>query len=497
MLSALQERIALLQSALDSPSIQWKPLVLALLWIVYVFETTLSIRQYRLYSLQTPPATLASHVDLKTFRKSQEYGRDKARFGFFASAFGQLMSVALVYYDVYAWAWTVAGKVLLHFGQSDTEIPRSIVWMVILFVLREVPSMPLTLYRNFVIEERHGFNKMTIRTFVTDTIKEWALGFVIGVPLISALLFIIRWAGSSFVAYVVLFLFSFQIVAMVLYPTVIQPLFNKLTPLPDGALRDRVVALASTLKFPLSKLYVIDGSKRSSHSNAYFFGVIPGGNKHIVIFDTLIEKSTPDEIEAVLAHELGHWAHNDPAKLLLLSQVQIWVTMSLFTLFINNVSLYRAFGFQVGPTLLEKAMGTSSSDLLNYLPIIVGLELFQLVLNPTDAVIKFLLNAAVRRMEYAADRFAAQLDRPGPTPSELAAAEQFNTQEATETSKVDPHQKEPYIDLLGKALIKLHIHNLSTMHHDPLFSAYHYSHPTLAERLNALQKFRAHSQKDK
>lgn len=164
MLSALQDHIAVLQSSLDSPSIQWKQLVLALLWLVYGFEAVLSLRQYRLYSLQTPPATLASHVDLETFRKSQVYGKDKARFGFFTSAVGQLMSVALVHYDVYAWSWTVAGRVLHHFGQSDAEIPRSIVWMMIMFVLREIPSMPLTLYRNFVIEERHGFNKMTVRT---------------------------------------------------------------------------------------------------------------------------------------------------------------------------------------------------------------------------------------------------------------------------------------------------------------------------------------------
>ncbi|SNX87339.1 probable zinc metallo-protease [Melanopsichium pennsylvanicum] len=490
MLALVQDKIATLQSALDDPTVQWKKLVLALLWLVYGFETFLSLRQYRLYSLDTPPATLASHVDLSTFKKSQVYGRDKARFGFFSSAASQFISVALVYYDVYAWSWTISGNILTSFGQNDSEIPRSIVWMMIMFVLREVPSMPLTLYRNFVIEERHGFNKMTMRTFITDTIKEWLLGFVIGAPLISALLWIIRWAGNSFVSYVVVFLFSFQIIAMVLYPTVIQPLFNKLTPLPDGALRDRVVTLASSLKFPLKHIYVIDGSKRSSHSNAYFFGVIPGGNKHIVIFDTLIEKSTSDEIEAVLAHELGHYANNDPTKLLVLSQMQIGFTMSLFTLFINNVSLYRSFGFQVGPTLIEKASATSSSQLLNYLPIIIGLELFQLVLNPTDALIKFMLNSAIRRMEYAADRFAASLTRPGPTPSELAAATEFNAKEENATVKVDPHQKDEYVDLLGKALIKLHVHNLSTMHHDSLFSAYHYSHPTLAERLNALQALR-------
>ena len=321
-------------------------------------------------------------------------------------------------------------------------------------------------------------------SFISDTIKEWLLGFVIGAPLMAGLLSIIRWAGDSFVTYVVLFLLAFQIIAMVLYPTVIQPLFNKLTPLPEGALRDRVVALASALKFPLKHLYQIDGSKRSSHSNAYFFGVIPGGNKHIVIFDTLIEKSSADEIEAVLAHELGHWAHNDPTKLLLISQAQIIFTMSLFTLFINNASLFRAFGFQVAPVgLVDKLLGT---EVLDYLPIVIGLELFQLVLNPTDALIKFATNAAIRRMEYAADRFAAQLERPGPTEAELKAAVSYNDEKPDVPA--DPHKKEPYTDLLGRALVKLHIHNLSTMHHDPLFSAYHYSHPTLAERLNALER---------
>ncbi|PWN53124.1 putative zinc metallo-protease [Violaceomyces palustris] len=496
LVATIQYYITQLQASLDTPDIPWKPLVISLLWLVYSFETYLSLRQYKLYSRTSPPAALASHVDLETFRKSQAYGRDKARFGFLSGAIMQLLSWAIVQYDIYAWAWTLAGQLLVSLHFSDKEIPRSIVWMMIMFLIREIPSIPLTLYRNFVIEEKHGFNKMTISTFVTDTIKEWALGLVIGAPLMAGLLSIIRWAGQSFVTYVVLFLFSFQVIAMVLYPTVIQPLFNKLTPLPEGALRDRVVALATSLKFPLKHLYQIDGSKRSSHSNAYFFGVIPGGNKHIVIFDTLIEKSTPDEIEAVLAHELGHWAHNDPTKLLVMSQLQIIFTMSLFTLFINNVSLFRAFNFQVGPTLGEKVLGIPLGEQLNYLPIVIGLELFQLVLNPTDALVKFGMNSAIRRMEYAADSFAAKLERPPPTESELKAAEAYNAQVTSEGGqgveaevRADPYKKEAYTDLLGRALIKLHMQNLSTMHHDPLFSAYHYSHPTLAERLQALDRY--------
>lgn len=245
----------------------------------------------------------------------------------------------------------------------------------------------------------------------------------------------------------------------------------------------------------------------------YFYGVLPGGSKHIVIYDTLIEKSTPDEIEAVLAHELGHWAHSDPAKLLGLSQVQIAVTMVLFSLFIHNASLFRAFGFEqtgaVGssvqqakatmnrflPSLVWASPPSALRSLFSarqvpvtvhatYLPLVVGLDLFQLVLHPLGSLVKFGVNAAVRRMEYAADTFAARQPRaPGAGPA---------TTKADTTDGAAPSQSaEPYHTLLGKALIKLHVQNLSTMHHDALYSAYHYSHPTLAERLDALDHLAA------
>ncbi|KAN0060155.1 zinc metalloprotease [Thecaphora frezii] len=476
MLSSLQPHIHALQHALDSPTIPWKPLVLVLLSAVYLFESYLSLRQYRLYRLPTPPAALATHVSLQTFQNSQAYGRDKARFAFVSAAISHLVSLAIIYFDVYAFAWHASARALaaLHLTHPHAEIPRSLGWIIILFLVRELPALPLSLYRHFVVEQRHGFNKMTLRTFASDTLKEWMLGLVIGAPLMAALLSLIRWAGDAFVTYVVAFLIAFQIVAMLLYPTVIQPLFNKLTPLPEGELRDRVVALAASLRFPLKHLYQIDGSKRSSHSNAYFFGVVPGGNKHIVIFDTLIETSTPDEIEAVLAHELGHWAHRDPTKLMVLSQLHIGATMSLFALFIHNRSLFEAFGFGG-----EKV-----------LPVVVGLELFQLVLNPSDALVKFGMNAAVRSMEYAADAFAAGLERPSaiaPVKSEQEGSE-AEKPEKKEAEKEEEQKTEGYATLLQKALIKLHINNLSSMHHDPLFSAYHYSHPTLVERLVALDR---------
>ncbi|WFD01468.1 hypothetical protein MOBT1_000132 [Malassezia obtusa] len=360
---------------LDSPSIPWKQLVIGLLWAVYLFETYVSLRQLRLYDKTTPPKALVPHVSLETFAKSQAYGKDKARFALVSDAVAHIYNLAAVYFDFYALAWAWSGDILTFIGAPTNELTKSAMWVIVNTAMHEVVAVPLSIYRNFVIEEKHGFNKLTAKTYIADTIKEWIMGVVIGAPLIALAVWVIRWAGDYFVVYTVLFFTAIVLFGTVLYPMVIQPFFNKLTPLPEGALRDRIVALASALHFPLKHLYVIDG----------------------IIYDTLIEKSTPAEIEAVLAHELGHWAHSDPTKLLLVSQLNLVLMLSLFTLFIHNASLFRAFGFashaSAGAVVVEP-----------YLPVIVGLELFQLVLNPTDAVLKFGINAIVRRMEYAADR---------------------------------------------------------------------------------------------
>ncbi|CAO1636099.1 unnamed protein product [Sympodiomycopsis kandeliae] len=487
MLSYLSESIRTSFSSLDDESIPWKTIVLYLVLGVYAFETYLSIRQYRCYSYPSPPASLIKHVDHQTFTKSQAYGKDKAQFGFITGAWGLINSLVIIHFDVMALVWTWAGVLLQRAGRTPTEIPQSILFTLIFSLIRTVLDLPFSYYSHFVLEEKHGFNKMTLNTFVLDFVKGLGVGAVFMSPLIAGLIWIIRWAGTDgFVTWVLGFLLVFQVVAQILYPTVIQPLFNKLEPLKEGALKSRVVALASSLNFPLAKIYQIDGSKRSAHSNAYFFGVLPWANKHIVIFDTLIGKSTCSEIEAVLAHELGHWKHSDPLKLLVLAQLQIALTFSVFAGFIGNVSLFRSFGFNVS----------------SYLPIIIGLELFQLVLSPTDAVLQFLMNSCVRSMEYSADEFAAGLSRPKFTDQHMTELEsEAITTEKSEMSNDDKitleklQINEKYTTLLSKALIKLHIQNLSTMHHDALYSAYHHSHPTLAERLVALQKLEARGEK--
>ncbi|UZJ52350.1 hypothetical protein CBS101457_001670 [Exobasidium rhododendri] len=474
LLSPLKAQLTRVETLLDDDKIPWMITIQGLLMAVLSFELLVSLRQRKTYNYPAPPPQLKAHVDQETYIKSRNYGKDKLNFSLFTLIFEWALSATLIYFGAYVRIWEAAGIVMTKMGyETDSEIPHSLLFLLLSQPITSIPTLPLSLYRHFVLEEKHGFNKMTLATFFLDGVKEWAVGVVIAGPLMAGLIKLIRWAGDGFVAYVAVFMFAFQILAMVLYPTLIQPLFNKLTPLPEGELKDRVYALAKQLNFPLKNIYVIDGSKRSAHSNAYFYGVLPNA-KYICIYDTLMEKSTPDEVEAILAHELGHWAHSDPTKLLVLSQVQIITIMSLFTLFIHNASLFRAFGFNYVPPTVGVQVA--------YLPVVVGLELFQLVLHPLDSLVKFGMNAAVRKMEFAADDFAARQPRAPALPTK-------------ESSISEVVEQEEYSSLLSKSLIKIHIQNLSTMHHDALYSAYHYSHPTLTERLTALEKVDASTKK--
>jgi STE24 endopeptidase len=245
-------------------------------------------------------------------------------------------------------------------------------------------GLPFSYYHSFVLEEKFGFNKMTIKLWLTDMIKGQGLAIAFGIPIGSAFLSIINKTGQGFFYYLWMFMLVVQISAMTIYPILIVPMFNKLEPLKPGKLKESVEALASKLEFPLSELQVIDGSKRSAHSNAYFTGLPWIGKKKIVIYDTLLEKSTEKEVEAVLAHELGHWQMNHTSRLLFISQAHLFYMFALFSVFINNRSLYADFGFH-----RER-------------PTIVGFILFNEILSPTDSIIKLLLNIWTRSMEYEA-----------------------------------------------------------------------------------------------
>ncbi|KAK4043479.1 ribosomal protein L34-like protein [Parachaetomium inaequale] len=420
---------------LDRPLFPWKKLIIGFSIGQYVFEALLGYRQYRILQKTKPPKVLEHEVSQEVFDKSQAYGRAKAKFTGFNGLYGQLQNLAFYHFDVLPKLWSWTGNLLLRFAPArfTGEISHSIVFILVFIGIHQILSLPSSIYNTFVLEEKFGFNKQTPKLFITDIIKSNVLAAVLVPPILAGFLAIVKKTGSQFFYYLWMFGAGLQVFMITIYPIVILPLFNKLSPLEEGKLKTDVEDLAKKLKFPLHELYVIDGSKRSAHSNAYFFGL--PWKKHIVIYDTLIEKSETDEVVAVLAHELGHWSLGHTTKLFGISQAHFFYIFSLFSVFVNNRSLYADFGF------------TSQH------PIIVGFLLFSDILGPLDNIIKLLMNILSRRFEFQADAFADNLG--------------YNTE-------------------LARSLIKLQIQNLSTMDADWMFASYHFSHPILSERLKAL-----------
>lgn len=420
---------------LDRPLFPWKKLILGFSVGQYLFESLLSIRQYQVLCKTKPPQVLQSEVSQEVFDKSQAYGRAKIKFSLINGLWSQLQNIAFIQFDVLPKLWSWTGDLLLKFAPArfTGEISHSILFVLTFAVISSLLSLPSSIYQTFVLEEKFGFNKQTPKLFVTDLLKSQLLTFILTPPILAGFLTIIKKTGNQFFFYLWLFAAGLQMFMITIYPIAILPLFNKLSPLEEGPLKKNVEDLAAKLKFPLHELFVIDGSKRSAHSNAYFFGL--PWKKHIVIYDTLIEKSETQEVVAVLAHELGHWGLGHTTRLFGISQLHfIWI-FSLFSIFINNHSLYADFGF------------------LTEHPIVIGFILFSDALSPMDTVVKLLMNILSRKYEFEADAFARNLG---------------------------------YSSDLARSLIKLQIQNLSTMDADWIYATYHFSHPHLSERLKAL-----------
>eukprot|EP00455_Lapot_gusevi_P044129 TRINITY_DN5463_c0_g2_i4.p1 TRINITY_DN5463_c0_g2~~TRINITY_DN5463_c0_g2_i4.p1 ORF type:complete len:264 (-),score=89.89 TRINITY_DN5463_c0_g2_i4:37-828(-) len=249
----------------------------------------------------------------------------------------------------------------------------------------------------------------------------------------AGFIYIVKWGGEHFYIFVWLFLLVVQFAAMWIYPTLIQPCFNTVKPIEDGPLRQQIELLAQSVQYPLKKLFEIDGSTRSSHSNAYLFGFC--GNKRIVLYDTLIQQNTPEEIVAVVGHELGHWKLSHTIKMLVIGQVHSLVMLWLFGFMLHSEALFSSFGF------------TSQR------PVLIGFALFELVWSPLSHVLSFAMNLLSRFHEFQADAFAQELG---------------------------------YGKHLKSALIKLSKENKSNYNPDVWYSTYHYSHPPLIERLRAI-----------
>ncbi|KAL1838608.1 hypothetical protein VTJ49DRAFT_2476 [Mycothermus thermophilus] len=420
---------------LDRPLFPWKKLIIGFSVGQYLFEMFLGSRQFRVLQRTKPPKVLEKEVSQEVFDKSQAYGRAKAKFAGASGLYAQLQNLAIYHFDVLPKLWSLAGDFLLRFAPArfTGEISQSIVFVLGFCLLQQILSLPISIYQTFVLEEKFGFNKQTPKLFVTDILKTDLLVGILVPPILAGFLAIVKKTGAQFFYYLWLFVAGLQVFMITIYPIAILPLFNKLSPLEEGKLKTDVETLAKKLKFPLHELYVIDGSKRSAHSNAYFFGL--PWKKHIVIYDTLIDHAENDEVVAVLGHELGHWSLGHTTKLFAISQAHLFYIFSLFSVFVHNNSLYSAFGFG------------------DQHPILIGFLLFSDILGPLDNVVKLLMNILSRRFEFQADAFAKNLG---------------------------------YSNELARSLIKLQIQNLSTMDADWMFASYNFSHPILTERLKAL-----------
>jgi len=419
----------------DQPWIPWKNVVVGFSLGIFGLENWLLWRQYGVYKRTIRPKALEAEVNQETYDKSQAYGRAKAKFNFVSSIFGETFKLFIIYNNVWPKVWSLVGVFMSQYAPArfSGEITHSLLFFFLFGLIDTVIELPLSYYHNFVLEEKFGFNKMTVKLWLMDKVKGQMLTIALGTPIGAAILAIIKMTGQSFFYYLWLFTLFVSLVGVTIYPILIVPLFNKLTPLQPGPLKESVEALAAKLKFPLTELQIIDGSKRSSHSNAYFTGL--PWKKKIVIYDTLLEQSSAKEVEAVLAHELGHWSMSHTTKLLSISQFHVFYIFALFSAFVNNRSLYEAFGFR------------------NEQPVLIGFMLFNEVFGPSDSIIKLFMNILTRRFEFQADNFALKLG---------------------------------YKAELAQALIKLQIKNLSSMDADFFYSSYHYSHPILTERLEAI-----------
>ncbi|KAK9914960.1 hypothetical protein WJX75_002949 [Coccomyxa subellipsoidea] len=405
---------------------------------VYVLNTYLDFRQLKAISKTSPPAPLRDSYSPVEYKKTQDYQLDKWYFGFFSAVFNHVLELTLLSLYYLPWLWGKSETLTEYLAEksgwfSSSEIPITIVFFLLDGAKDTLISLPFSLYHTFVLEQHHGFNKQTVRLFVLDFIKSMLLGLALGPPIIGGFTWILQRTSAYMPLYLWAFFFGLQIFFMTIYPVFIAPLFNKFSPLEKGPLRTAIEELAGSLTFPLTKLFVIDGSTRSAHSNAYMYGFFK--NKRIVLYDTLIEQCTEPQVVAVLAHELGHWKLGHTVKNLILTQMQMLCTFALFSLVKESKGLFTSFGF------------------VDQQPAFIAYTLFSIISAPVNEVVGLLTNILSRRFEFQADAFAVSLGK----------AEE-----------------------LKQALKILDAKNRSAVNVDAWYSAYHHSHPPLVERLTAV-----------
>jgi STE24 endopeptidase len=361
------------------------------------------------------------------YRKIQLYEKDNRKLSFWSSSF----NLAVIIIMILAGGFSLVDG--LSRGLSHNMIAVALIFFGIIGFASDVINIPFSWYDTFVIEKKYGFNKMTVRTFITDHIKSWFIVLIIGIPVLGLITWFYYMTGKDFWLYAWVLIIAFSVFMNFFYSELIVPLFNKQTPLENGPLRDKIESFANKTGFKLKNIYIIDGSKRSTKTNAYFSGF--GPKKRIVLYDTLLKEFSEDEIVAVLAHEIGHYKKRHILLMMFSSIIITGIMLFLFSLIVDSPQLALALGAE-------------------HQSFHLGLIVFGILYSPLSLLIGLASNFVSRKHEFAADRFAK-----------------------------DNYSSE----ILAGALKKLSVKNLSNMLPHPVYVFFHYSHPPLLQRLEKLE----------
>jgi STE24 endopeptidase len=376
------------------------------------------------------PAAFAERIGLAAHQKAADYTIAKTRLGLLEGSFGAALLIG----------WTLLGGLnalnLALLAWLGPGLLQQVALLAAFTALGALLELPLSWYRTFVLEQKHGFNRMTPRLWLSDGLKGTLVGAAIGLPVVALLLWLMQAAGPLWWLWAWALWMAFNLLLLVLYPSLIAPLFNRFEPLQDPALKARIETLLARCGFKAQGLFVMDGSKRSAHANAYFTGFGPA--KRVVFFDTLLQQLAPGEIDAVLAHELGHYKRRHILKRIVLMAVLSLGALALLGWLAQQVWFYTGLG--VTPNLMQPNGA-------------LALILFLLVTPLVGFFASPWMNALSRRQEFEADAFAA--------------------------AHADPRD-------LASALLKLYKDNASTLTPDPLYVRFYYSHPPASERLARL-----------
>jgi len=403
-------------------------IIITILVLDFLFEKYLGYPNTTTMS-DTIPEAVKGIYDEEKYKKQQAYQRENQKFGLLTSSFSMVLTLCMFLFYGFAlvdgWAWSFTGNAIL----------AALAFFGIIMFASDIITTPFDIYDTFKIEEKYGFNKTTPKIFILDKIKGWLVSALIGGGLLALIIFIYQLTGNMFWIYAWIVVSAFSIFMAMFYSNLIVPLFNKQTPLEEGELRNAISDFSIKVGFKLDNIFVIDGSKRSTKANAYFTGL--GAKKRIVLYDTLIDDLSTEELVAVLAHEIGHNKKKHVIQGLLIGLLQTGIVLFIFGLLVGNANL-------------SKALGVEEANFH------IGLIAFGVLYSPISFVTGIFGNMLSRKNEYQADRFAAENYKP---------------------------------EALAGALKMLSINNLSNLTPHKKYVFFHYSHPTLLQRLAFLKQF--------